>query len=237
MKLKKNKELELSVIIPLFNEQDTIKTILEKINNINIFKEIIVINDGSNDNSLKILKSNDHLYDYLLSFKKNRGKGFACKKGIEISNGKFVIIQDADLEYNPKNYIDLLNETKNGYKVVYGSRVLKGGDVSNQGGVRPVLSKFANFILTKLSNFINKQKLTDAHTCYKLFDRNVIQKIDLHEKRFAFCPEVTTKISKLGIQIKEVPIDYFGRSYKEGKKIKLKDAFEAIFALIKYKLF
>ena len=115
MKLKKNKELELSVIIPLFNEQDTIKTILEKINNINIFKEIIVINDGSNDNSLKILKSNDHLYDYLLSFKKNRGKGFACKKGIEISNGKFVIIQDADLEYNPKNYIDLLNETKNGF--------------------------------------------------------------------------------------------------------------------------
>ncbi len=231
---KYNKKILLSILIPVYNEEKTIKKILKKVNSIKISKEIIVINDGSIDNSLKILKKNKDLFNHIISYKRNRGKGFACKQGILIAKGEYTIIQDADLEYNPKNYISLLKEINRHYQVIYGSRVLKGGKIITPLGIRPYLSKFANLILTKISNLLNNQNLTDAHTCYKLFRTEIIQKIDLKENGFAFCPEVTAKISKLGFKIKEVPIDYNGRGYSDGKKIKFYHAVEAVISLIRY---
>ncbi len=229
----KNKIL-LSVLIPIYNEEKTLKKLLKRVKSIKITKEIIVINDGSIDNSLEILNKNKELFDFIITYSKNRGKGFACRQGISIAKGEYTLIQDADLEYNPDNYIDLLKETSYGHQVIYGSRVLNGGKTNNPGGLRPYFSKFANFILTKISNLLNDQNLTDAHTCYKLFKTKIIKNIELRENGFAFCPEITAKISKLGIKIKEVPIDYNGRDYKEGKKIKFYHAIEALISLIRY---
>ncbi|MDC3150025.1 glycosyltransferase family 2 protein [Alphaproteobacteria bacterium] len=234
MSFKHKKQILLSILIPIFNEEKTLKKLLKKINSINISKEVIVINDGSIDNTLNILNDNKILFNHMVSYKNNKGKGFACRQGISIAKGKYTIIQDADLEYNPDNYTNLLKEINNKHKVIYGSRVLKGGKINSPSGIRPYLSKFANFILTKISNLFNNQNLTDAHTCYKLFETEIIQNIELKENGFAFCPEITAKISKLGIKIKEVPIDYNGRSYSEGKKIKFYHALEAIISLIKY---
>lgn len=233
MSFKHKKQILLSILIPIYNEEKTLKKLLKKINSIKISKEVIVINDGSIDNTLNILNDNKILFNHMVSYKKNKGKGFACRQGISIAKGKYTIIQDADLEYNPDNYINLLKEI-NKHQVIYGSRVLKGGKINSPSGIRPYLSRFANFILTKISNLFNNQNLTDAHTCYKLFETEIIQKIELKENGFAFCPEITAKISKLGIKIKEVPIDYNGRSYSEGKKIKSYHALEAIISLIKY---
>ena len=229
----KNKIL-LSVIIPIYNEDRTIIQLLKKIKNLNLSKEVILINDGSTDKTAELLKSHTYFYDKLITINSNKGKGYACKAGINQAKGILTIIQDADLEYNPYDYqkmIDMIDENCN---VVYGSRALKGGTVITPKGLRPHLSKIANFILTKISNLLNGQKLTDAHTCYKLFKTDILQKIELNEEGFAFCPEVTAKVSKLGLEIKEVPIDYFGRSYSEGKKIKVRHVFEAIKAILIY---
>tara|TARA_B100001059_G_C17622698_1_gene470355 strand:- start:20 stop:730 length:711 start_codon:yes stop_codon:yes gene_type:complete len=234
MPSKDKKKILLSILIPIYNEEKTLKILLKKVNSINISKEIIVINDGSIDSSLKILNDNKNLFNYMISYKRNRGKGFACRKGILIAKGEYTIIQDADLEYNPENFINLLNEINNKNQVIYGSRVLTGGKIITPLGLRPYLSKFANLILTKISNLLNNQNLTDAHTCYKLFKTEVLQNIKLKENGFAFCPEITAKISKLGIKIKEVPIDYNGRGYSEGKKIKFYHAIEAVISLIRY---
>ena len=229
-----NKEITLSIIIPLYNEEKTIISILEKINKVRISKEIIVINDGSSDNSLKILYQKRLLYDVLISYKENKGKGYACIMGIKKSKGEYIIIQDADLEYNPENYINLLKHINKDTLAVYGSRALTGGTIIIPNGIRPFFSKLANFLLTKLSNVLNGQNLTDAHTCYKLVNSQILKNIDLKEKGFSLCPEITAKLSKKGIVIKEIPIDYFGRGYSEGKKIRAIHAFEAIIALIRY---
>tara|TARA_A100001037_G_C15011741_1_gene572033 strand:+ start:351 stop:1061 length:711 start_codon:yes stop_codon:yes gene_type:complete len=234
MSSKNKYKILLSILIPIYNEEKTLKKILKKVNSIKISKEIIVINDGSIDNSLKILNENKDLFNSMITYKKNRGKGFACKQGILIAKGEYTIIQDADLEYNPDNYLDLLKAINHDHQVVYGSRVLRGGKINIPKGLRPYLSKFANFILTKISNLLNNQNLTDAHTCYKLFKTKIIQNIELKENGFAFCPEITSKLSKLGIKIKEVPIDYNGRGYNEGKKIKFYHAIEAVISLFKY---
>jgi len=225
----------LTIIMPVYNETRTISQILQKISEIKIDKQLIVVDDFSSDGSReKILSFKDRV-DKIILHEKNLGKGAAIKSAQEFIIGKYVIIQDADLEYDPSDYDKLMKPFfENKFKVVYGSRVLGRNRYKaiNFSSLRRV---FYNHLLTILSNILNKQKLTDAHTCYKVFESDLFKKIDLKEKRFGFCPEVTTKISKLGYKIKEIPISYKGRSYEEGKKIGLIDGFDAIKCLIKYK--
>lgn len=227
----------VSIIIPVFNEENFIQEILKKISEVkNIKKEIIIINDCSTDSTVKILETNClGLYDKIIHNKKNMGKGFSVREGIKSATGEIILIQDADLEYNPDNYPRLVDPIiKKDSQVVYGSRVLEGGMRIRPKIYDSKVRLFANNFLTILSNFLNKQNLTDCHTCYKVFLSDVIKKIHLEENGFAFCPEVTAKISKLGIKIKEVPIDYYGRTHEEGKKIVFLDGIKAIFAIIKY---
>jgi len=230
----------ISIIIPVFNEESFIREILIRINKVkDLKKEIIIVNDCSTDNTLRILKSEcQNLYDKLITNQKNMGKGYSVREGIKYANGEIIIIQDADLEYNPKDYIALVEPIiKLEAEVVYGSRVIEGGLRTRPKIYDTKVRLFANNFLTFLSNFLNKQSLTDCHTCYKVFLSSVLKKIPLEENGFAFCPEVTAKISKLGIKIKEVPIDYFGRTHEEGKKIVFIDGIKAIFAIIKYNMF
>lgn len=228
--------MKLSIIIPVYNEEKTILKIINKILKIkHINKELIVVNDGSTDNSKKLLNKFSNKKIRIINHTKNLGKGAAIKSAQKHIKGTHVIIQDADLEYEPNDYKNLLRPFKKKYiSVVYGSRVLKKK--------RYKLKSFSSFdrifynhILTILSNIINGQRLTDAHTCYKVFKSDIFRSIILEENGFAFCPEITTKISNLDINIHEVPISYRGRSYSEGKKITYFDGIEAIYALFKYK--
>jgi dolichol-phosphate mannosyltransferase len=230
----------LTIIIPVYNELKTIDKIVQKILNLkNVNKQIIIVDDGSNDGTTKKLqnfKTNKKI-DKIIFNKINRGKGFAIKTAQKFIKGKFVIIQDADLEYNPRDYLKILSVLKKKkIKVVYGSRVLNTNRYRSNN-FTSVIRIFANHFLTIFSNIINNQKLTDAHTCYKAFDAQVFKKLKLQEKGFAFCPEVNTKISNLNLNISEVKISYNGRTFKEGKKISLIDGFKAIIAIIKYKYF
>ena len=230
----------ISIIIPVFNEENFIKEILIRVNKLQgLKKEIIVINDCSTDNTLRILeKECKNLYTKLISNQKNMGKGFSVREGFKYVTGEIIIIQDADLEYNPENYPTLINPIINQEaEVVYGSRVIEGGIRTRPKIYDSKIRLFANNFLTYLSNFLNNQNLTDCHTCYKVFSKNVIKKLNLKEDGFAFCPEVTAKISREGIKIKEVPIDYCGRTHAEGKKIIFFDGIKAVFAIIKYNLF
>ena len=230
----------VSIIIPVYNEEKYIFEILKRVNNVkNIEKEIIVINDQSNDQTLNILKNDcKSLYTKLITNKKNRGKGFSCREGIKNSTGEIIIIQDADLEYNPENFLNLIEPIKQkNAKVVYGSRVMPGGNRTRPKTFDFIIRYFANWFLTFLSNILNKQFISDCHTCYKVFSSDVLKKITLYEDGFCFCPEITAKVSRLGIKIKEVPIDYYGRTHAEGKKIVYFDGFRAIYSILKYNLF
>ena len=233
------KDLKITIIIPLYNEEKTIIKLLKKIINLKkINFEIIVVNDGSSDNSLDLVKKFSKKNKIvLISHKKNYGKGAAIKSARKFITGNIIIIQDADLEYNPKDYLKLIKPIKeNKYKVVYGSRVLNRNRYSSVG-FTSMFRVFGNHVLTLISNILNLQKLTDAHTCYKVFSYEVFKRIKLEENGFEFCPEITTKISKLRLKIKEVPISYTGRKYNEGKKIKSIDAIKALITLIKYNYF
>ena len=171
----------------------------------------------------------------LILHDKNLGKGAAIKNAQKKINGDCVIIQDADLEYDPNDYHSLIKPILDkSYKVVYGSRVL-GKNRYQKKNFTSITRIFANHILTIVSNIVNSQSLTDAHTCYKVFSGDLFKSIKLEEDGFNFCPEITTKISNLNIEIKELPINYQGRSYKEGKKIKFYDGIEALYTIIKYK--
>ena len=230
----------VSIIIPVFNETRTILPILKKINNIRgIKKEIIIIDDGSTDDTkLIIRKKCSKLYSKLISYKKNRGKGYACRQGLKKARGNIIIIQDADLEYDPKDYPKLVKPIiKKKTKVVYGSRVLKGGKRIGSNSFDVFIRLLANHFLTFLSNILNNQNLTDAHTCYKVFDKSLLKKIKLKEDGFNFCPEITAKFSKAREKIYEVPINYYGRTHAEGKKITFIDGFRAIYAILRYNLF
>ncbi len=229
--------MKLSIIIPVYNEKNTVIKLIDKIKKLKYLKkQIIVVDDGSIDGTRKILQQNKEKITKLIFHKKNIGKGGAIKTAKKFVKGDVVIIQDADLEYDPNDYYKLLNCIKKGYKVVYGSRVL-GKNRYYSKNFSSFIRIFYNHLLTILSNIINKQKLTDAHTCYKMFESEVFKKINLNENDFSFCPEVTTKIAKKKITIKEISIKYKGRDYNEGKKITYIDGFKAIITLFKYRFF
>ena len=229
----------ITVIIPCYNEVNTIGIIVDKINKLRKLNiQIIVIDDCSTDGSSFFIKKNlINKIDKLIIHKKNLGKGAAIRSAVKYAKGDVVIIQDADLEYYPKDYYKLIKPIINSnYKVVYGSRVLNKRRYFSKNFIS-LFRIFANHILTIISNIINKQNLTDAHTCYKVFHKSVFKNLNLREDDFSFCPEATTKISNKNIKIYEVPINYKGREFSEGKKIAFKDALKAIFVLFKYKFF
>ena len=224
----------LSIIIPCYNEKDTILKILEKINNVHLYgieKEIIIIDDFSTDGTRKILKS---LNDYNIVFNdKNYGKGFSVRQGIKNASGNIIIIQDADLEYNPQNYNDLVKPILvNNVQVVYGSRALGPNSAQHSYFSFYLGGKF----LTKLTNLLYQSKLTDQPTCYKVFKKNILDTIDLEENGFGFCSEVTSKLLLKNIEPYEVPIDYFPRNKSDGKKISWKDGLRAIYIILKYRI-
>ena len=229
----------VTIIIPCYNEKNTIKEIIRKIlNQKNIKIQIIIVDDCSTDGTVEILKGEIKKYVSKIIFhQRNMGKGAAIKSAINHIQGDIIIIQDADLEYDPKDYQNLLKPFEdNNINVVYGSRVL-GRDKSIKFSLIQKYRIFGNYILTKISNIINNQKLTDAHTCYKIFRKELFIKLQLSENDFSFCPEVTTKLANLNQNIVEVPVSYNGREYKDGKKIRFSDAIIAINVIIKYKFF
>ena len=229
----------ITVIIPCYNENRTISKIINKILSLkNINLQIIVIDDCSTDGTREILKNEiSERVDKIIYHNINKGKGAAIKSSIESIKGDIILIQDADLEYDPMDYYNLLKPFKNeNIKVVYGSRVL-GRSIENKSTLIQKYRIIGNYLLTKFSNLINNQKLTDAHTCYKVFDKDIFFKLNIKEDDFAFCPEVTTKLSLLNEQIKEVPISYKGRTVEEGKKINFYDAIRALITILKYKYF
>ena len=229
--------MKLSIIIPVFNEIKTIKTIVDRILNLkDLDIQIIIIDDYSTDGSREIINDElTHKVNKIILHSKNLGKGAAIISAKNFIEGDIVLIQDADLEYDPKDYYKLIEPIlKGSSKVVYGSRVLDTNRYKDNNFTSNI-RVFANHMLTLLSNLINNQNLTDAHTCYKVFDTKLFKDINLSENGFSFCPEITTKISNLNIEITEVKISYKGRSFEEGKKISLIDGFIAIKTLFKYK--
>ena len=226
----------ISVLIPCFNEKETIEEIVKRINNLkNINTEIIIIDDCSNDGTTEILKEKiQDKVSKIIFNESNFGKGYSLKKGIEVAQGEIILIQDADLEYDPKEYYKLTKPIIDGNAdVVYGSRFI-GGD---ERRILFFWHTIANKLLTLLSNMFTNLNLTDMETCYKVFKKEIIKKIDLKEKGFGFDPEVTAKIAKLKPKIYEIGISYFGRTYEQGKKIGLKDAFIVLKCIILYNLF
>ena len=234
---------KLSIVIPAYNEGPTIHHILDKVKAVQLAgdmeKEVIIVNDCSKDNTEEAILNYKSVNPGLpISYYKhevNQGKGAALHTGIKMATGDYVIIQDADLEYDPEEYNILLKPLITGFAdVVYGSRFMGG----KPHRILFFWHSIGNKWLTMASNMFTNLNLTDMETCYKIFRREIIQGINLKEKRFGFEPEVTAKISRIPkIRIYEVGISYYGRTYEEGKKIGMKDAFRALYCIIKYNIF
>jgi glycosyltransferase involved in cell wall biosynthesis len=227
----------ISIIIPCYNEDKTIERLLNRIFSIRQKKQIIIINDGSSDKTKSIINKYKNKIDTIIHKKKNEGKGSCIILAKKFIKGEVVIIQDADLEYYPSDYYKLIKPFKEKKTlVVYGSRVLNRNNYKNKNLAKS-FRVFGNFVLTYISNFLNNQRLTDAHTGYKVFKTKLFKKIPLQQKGFSFCAEITTKLALLDIKIIEVPIKYNGRSYSEGKKINFFDAIKTFYTIIKYRFF
>lgn len=233
----------LSIVIPAYNEGRTIHLILDRVADTvlinDIEKEVIIVNDCSTDNTEEAIKSymasHPGLNIQYYKHEVNKGKGAAIHTGIQKASGEYLVIQDADLEYDPEEFNLLLKPVIRGFAdVVYGSRFLGG----NSHRILFYWHSIGNKFLTRLSNMFTNLNLSDMETCYKLFKTSIIQEVKLKEKRFGFEPEVTAKISRIpNIRIYEVGISYYGRTYEEGKKIGWKDGFRAIYCILKYNLF
>jgi len=220
--------------MPAYNEEKTIKEIVEKVMAVPIEKELIIIDDKSTDSTFDIITDLQKQFKNitLLQHEKNRGKGAAIRTGIKSINGDIVIIQDADLEYEPNDYLKLIKpiiEKKE--KVIYGSRFLEKHNKHSYYSFY-----LGGRLVSIITNILYFQNLTDEPTCYKVFDAEFLKSIDLKCERFEFCPEVTAKVAKTGIKIKEIPIKYYPRKVDEGKKIRWYDGVEAIWTLIKYRI-
>jgi glycosyltransferase involved in cell wall biosynthesis len=233
----------LSIIIPAYNEANTIHFILDRIYAVRLTgdlkKEVILVNDCSTDHTEEVIfryrTANPEMNLQYFKHEINKGKGAAIHTGIKKATGEFLIIQDADLEYDPEEYNELLKPVlKGAADVVYGSRFMGG----NPHRILFFWHSIGNRVLTRLSNMLTNLNLTDMETCYKLCKTQIIQNLDLKEKRFGFEPEVTAKLARIPeIRIYEVGISYYGRTYQEGKKIGWKDGIHAIFCILKYNLF
>jgi glycosyltransferase involved in cell wall biosynthesis len=226
--------MKLSVVIPVYNEKDTILKVLDRIRQVELPKEMIVVDDHSTDGTREILQSLPSSDDLKIIFQpRNQGKGAALKAGFAAVSGDIIVIQDADLEYDPAEYPNLIHPiVSDKADVVFGSRFL--------GGPHRVLffwHSVGNHFLTTLSNMLTDLNLTDMETCYKVFRTDILKSIRLREKRFGFEPEFTAKVSKARYRIYEVPISYSGRDYSEGKKIGWKDGIAALFLILKYRFF
>jgi glycosyltransferase involved in cell wall biosynthesis len=224
-------DFRLSVAIPVYNERETIREIVERVQAVPLEKELVIVDDCSTDGTRHILAELAQEPNIRVFYHEyNHGKGAALRTAFLHAEGDFVIVQDADLEYDPADYPKLLLPLIEGQAdVVYGSRFL-GDEVRDPSFVH----RLGNRMLTAASNVFTRQKLTDMETCYKAFRREVLADIDIQQDRFGFEPEITAKLSRRGCQILEVPINYHGRSYDEGKKIGLADAFNALFCIVRY---
>ena len=232
---KGKEDILLSVIVPCFNEIKTIKEVIQKIKKSSVKnKEIIIVDDYSNDGSREFSHKLDDEIINVQFHDMNKGKGAALKTAIKLAKGKIIIIQDADLEYDPAEYPNLITPILNNKAdVVYGSR-FKGGQPHR---VVYFWHRVGNGFLTLMSNFFTDLNLSDMETCFKAFKSEIIKNIQIEENRFGFEPEITAKISKKDYRIYEVGISYYGRTYKEGKKIGWRDGFQAIWCILKYNIF
>jgi glycosyltransferase involved in cell wall biosynthesis len=227
--------MKLSIIIPVFNERNTIEEVIQRVREIDVGmeKEIVIVDDGSNDGTQDVLTNMDYPDTKTCFHEKNQGKGAALHTGFSKARGDIILIQDADLEYDPAEYPKLLQPILEGRAdVVYGSRFL--------GGPHRVLFFWhyvGNKLLTTLSNMLSNLNLSDMETCYKVIKKDVLDRITLKSKRFGFEPEITIKLAKLKAKIYEVPISYSGRDYSEGKKIGWKDGIAAIYHIFRHKFF
>jgi len=227
--------MKLSVIIPCYNEVSTILEIVQRVKAINVKDlEIIVVDDGSNDGTKDVLEADvKPLIEKIIYHEKNRGKGAALRSGFKEVTGDAIVVQDADLEYDPRNIPDMLELIEDGEAdVVFGSRFMGG----NPHRVLYFWHYMGNNFLTLLSNIFTNLNLTDMETCYKMFRRSILESIKIEENRFGFEPEITSKIARGNNRIYEIGISYFGRTYGEGKKIGWKDGFRAIYAILKYNI-